>query len=70
MYPIIFFERLIELRQEISSKNKDYEPVCYSFFKEKITFSDDWGLNPGPCIHYALSISTELSSRGQTNNQF
>jgi len=23
------------------------------------------GLNPGPCIFYALSIPTELSSRGQ-----
>ena len=24
------------------------------------------GLNPGHCIYYALSIPTELSSRGQT----
>jgi len=29
-----------------------------------IFFGGGWGLNPGPCIYYALSISIELSSRG------
>lgn len=28
-------------------------------------FGGDRRLNPGPCLHYALSIRTELSSRGQ-----
>jgi len=29
-------------------------------------FGGGWGLNPGPCIFYALSLSTELSSRGHS----
>jgi len=27
-------------------------------------FCGSQGLNPGPCIYYALSLQTELSSRG------
>jgi len=31
-----------------------------------IYFGGGRGLNPGPCIYYALSLRTELSSRGHT----
>jgi len=34
--------------------------VCKTLF-----FGGVRGLNPGPCIYYALSLPTELSSRGQ-----
>ena len=36
----------------------------HSFF----FFCSDWGLNLRLCIYYALSISTELNSRGQTHS--
>ena len=28
-------------------------------------FGGGWGLNPGPCIYYALFIIIELSARGK-----
>jgi len=34
-------------------------------FKVQWNFCGGRGSNPGPCIYYALSVPTEISSRGQ-----
>jgi len=36
----------------------------YILVSTKLFFCGGRGLNPGPCIYHALSLPTELSSRG------
>lgn len=50
----------------MSVKNDKIDTIYVQY----IFFGSDRGLNPDPCVFYALSKSTELSSRGHMSNTF
>ena len=64
MYQILFFfcphkKCYVFVPTKFSSVK--FNPSCFFF-----VFCGGRGLNPEPCIYYALSLLIELSSRGQS----
>lgn len=52
-------------------KKKNLKSICVFMQLDQfgVFFSGGQSSNSKPCIYYVLSITTELSSRGQTNSE-